>query len=511
MGHEQRLTELEARRVKALAMGGEEKLAKRRARGELNARERIDHLVDEGSFIESGLLGTSGVVPEDRDKTPADGKLAGYARVDGRDISLVVNDFTVKGASTSATNSKKVGHVKRTGTERGMPVVYLGESTGARLPDAMGSRGMGTMLGNDITQFRRTRETPWAAAALGPSFGSSAWLACCSDFVVMRKGSTMAVSSPRLISLAVGEAVDLEELGGWRLHAETTGLVDQFVDTDEEALDAIRTFLSYMPGHHNETPPEHPVPTGSGAEMDKIFDILPEKRTQVYDGRKIVRTIVDKDSMFELKPMFGKGAITALARLDGKTVGVIASNPRNKGGALDTDACEKIVSFLVLCDSFNIPLVTLVDTPGFVIGTEAERNRAPGKIMNFMNAMTLVTVPRVSVIMRKSYGRAYVTMGGGRHSDDIAAWPTAEVSFMDPTFATKIVHDLSPGDEGFDEAFAQIQGDTEVWDMASIYAVQSVIKPEETRDFLIRMLDVNRLRLTNGVGQHLMRTWPTSY
>jgi acetyl-CoA carboxylase carboxyltransferase component len=511
MGHEQRLAELDARRAKALAMGGEEKLAKRRESGHLNARQRIDRLLDKDSFIETGLLGTSGVVAADRDKTPADGKLAGYGRIDGRDISLVVNDFTVKGASTSATNSKKVGHVKRTGTERGMPVVYLGESTGARLPDAMGSKGMGSLLGNDITQFRRTRETPWAAAALGPSFGSSAWLACCSDFVVMRKGSTMAVSSPRLISLAIGESVDLEELGGWRLHAETTGLIDQVVDTDEEAMDALRTFLSYMPSHHNEAPPEHPVPAGSGADMGQIYDILPEKRTQVYDGRKIVRTIVDKDSMFELKPAFGKGAITALARLDGKSVGVIASNPRNKGGALDTDACEKIVSFLVLCDSFNIPLVTLVDTPGFVIGTEAERNRAPGKIMNFMNAMTLVTVPRVSVIMRKSYGRAYVTMGGGRHSDDIAAWPTAEVSFMDPTFATKIVHGLSPGDEGFDEAFAQIQTDTEIWDMASIYAVQSVIKPEETRDFLIRMLEVNRLRLTNGVGQHLMRTWPTSY
>jgi acetyl-CoA carboxylase carboxyltransferase component len=511
MGHEQRLAELEARRAKALGMGGEEKLSKRKASGDLNARERIDYLVDDGSFIETGLLGTSSVVPEDKDNTPADGKLAGYARVDGRDISLVVNDFTVKGASTSATNSKKVGHVKRTGTERGMPVVYLGESTGARLPDAMGSRGMGAMLGNDITQFRRTRETPWAAAALGPSFGSSAWLACCSDFVVMRKGSTMAVSSPRLISLAIGESVDLEELGGWRLHAETTGLVDQFVDTDEEAIDTIRTFLSYMPGHHNEAPPERPVTPGSGEDMATIYDILPEKRTQVYDGRKIVRCIVDKGSMFELKPMFGKGAITALARLGGKTVGVIASNPRNKGGALDTDACEKIVSFLVLCDSFNIPLVTLVDTPGFVIGTEAERKRAPGKIMNFMNAMTLVTVPRVSVIMRKSYGRAYVTMGGGRHSDDVAAWPTAEVSFMDPTFATKIVHGLSPGDEGFEEAFSQIQSDTEVWDMASIFAVQSVIRPEETRDFLIRMLDVNRLRLTNGVGQHLMRTWPTSY
>jgi methylmalonyl-CoA decarboxylase subunit alpha len=511
MGHEQRLAELEARRAKALAMGGEEKLAKRRASGHLNARERVAHLLDEDSFIETGLFGTSGVYPADRDKTPADGKIAGYGRIEGRDVSLVVNDFTVKGASTSATNSKKIAHVKRTGTERGMPTIFLGESTGARLPDAMGSRGMGERLGNDITQFRRTRENPWAAAALGPSFGSSAWLACCSDFAVMRKGSTMAVSSARLTSMAIGETVDMEELGGWRLHAETTGLVDQFVDSDEEALDAIRGFLSYLPSHHNEAPPEYPVPAGSGADMDKIFDILPEKRTQVYDSRKIVQTIVDKDSLFELKPRFGRSLMTALARLDGKSVGVIANNPRYKGGALDTDACEKAVSFLVLCDSFNIPMVSLVDTPGFIVGAEAERKRAPGKIMNFMNAMTLVTVPRVSVIMRKSYGRAYVNMGGGRHSDDIAAWPTAEVSFMDPEFATTIVHGLRPGDDGFEEALSKIRHDSEIWNMADVYAVQSVIKPEETRDFLIRMLEINRLRLTNGVGQHHMRNWPTSY
>ncbi|MDH3703764.1 MAG: methylmalonyl-CoA carboxyltransferase, partial [Alphaproteobacteria bacterium] len=162
-------------------------------------------------------------------------------------------------------------------------------------------------------------------------------------------------------------------------------------------------------------------------------------------------------------------------------------------------------------DSFNIPIITLVDTPGFVIGAEAERRRAPGKIMNFMNATCLVTVPKLSVILRKSYGRAYVAMGGGRHSDDVAAWPTAEVSFMDPRFATKIVHGVGPGEDGFDEALAQIQQDSQVWDMASIYAVQDVIRPDETRDYLIRMLDVYRLRKTNGVGQHLMRAWPTSY
>src|SRR3954469_25051824 len=240
MSYEALLQEYEARRSKALAGGGEEKYAKRTAAGMWNARERIAYLLDKGSFIESGLFGSSGVYPEQADETQTDGKIAGFGRIDGRDVAVVVNDFTVKGASTSATNSKKVAHMKRTAIERGMPLVVIGESTGARLPDAMGSRGMGQLLGNDNTQFRRMRETPMAAAAFGPSFGSSTWLTCLADFSVMQKGATVAVSSPRLVSMALGEKITAEELGGWRLHAETTGLVDQIVDREEEVFEAIR-------------------------------------------------------------------------------------------------------------------------------------------------------------------------------------------------------------------------------------------------------------------------------
>jgi acetyl-CoA carboxylase carboxyltransferase component len=511
MSHDALLAEYDARRAKALAGGGEDKYAKRRAKGMWSARERLAYLLDKDSFIESGLFGSSGVYPEQADETQTDGKLAGFGRIDGRDVAVVVNDFTVKGASTSATNSKKIGHMKRTATERGMPFVVVGESTGARLPDAMGSRGMGQLLGNDNTQFRRLREIPMAAAALGPSFGSSTWLMCLSDFAVMHKSATMAVSSPRLVSMALGAKVTAEELGGWRMHAEITGLVDQVVDKEEEVYDALRKFLSYMPSHHREAPPDAPVPAGSGADMDTVFSILPESRTQVYDMKKIVRAVVDKDTMFEMKPRFGKSAIAALARLGGKSVGIVANNPLHKGGALDADACRKIVDFIVMCDSFNVPLVILVDTPGFQIGTEAERAGAPGKIMNFMNAMTLVTVPHISVIIRKSYGRAYVCMGGGRHSDEIAAWPTAEISFMSPEFATKIVHGVGVGEPGFDEAFASIRQGSDVWGLAAVYAAQEVIRPERTRDYLIRMLDVYKLRMTKGVGQHLMRSWPTSY
>jgi len=505
------MAEFHRRESAALAMGGSAKLARRKAQGVLNARERIDYLCDPGSFIESGLFGTSATNAADRDKTPADGKIAGFGRIQSRETALVVNDFTVMGASSSSTNGRKIAHMKQVATRRGLPLVFLGESSGARMPDTMGSRGMGALLGNDGTQYQRTRETPWASATLGYSYGSSSWYSVLSDFCVIRKGAVLAVSSAMLTSLAIKEEVDPEDLGGWRMHAETTGFADLVVDTDEQALDAIKTFLSYLPGHHNEMPPLHPVPEGSGADMPGILGLLPQRRTQVYDVRTIVRTIVDKGSFFELKARFGKVAVTGLARLDGRCVGIVANNPLVKGGALDTEACEKITSFLVLCDSFNIPVLTFVDTPGFVIGAEAERRRAPGKIMNMMNALALMTVPKLSVILRKSYGQAYLNMGGGKNSDEVVAWPTAEVSFMDPRFAVKIVHGLDAGDPGFDEALADMNRGNEIWDAASIYAVQSVIDPANTRAYLIRMLEVHSSRLSGGIGEHRLANWPTSF
>src|SRR5690606_34793669 len=270
--------------------------------GVLNARERIDYFVDKGSYVETGLLAVSSVAPGDRDSTPADGKVAGFATVDGRQVGVVANDFTVKGASSSLTNMKKIGHVKRVATERGFPLVFFGESSGARMPDNMGARGMGTLLGNDPHQYVRHRESPWVSAILGQCYGSSAWYSCLSDFVVMRKGATMAVASAALASLAIGQTVEAEELGGTKLHSEVTGLVDSVVDTDEEALDQIRRFLSYMPSHNQESPPAAAVPAGSGEAAGRLATIVPDNRRRVYDVRKVIDAIVDKASFFELKP-----------------------------------------------------------------------------------------------------------------------------------------------------------------------------------------------------------------
>lgn len=512
MSFDQLLNDLKAREERALAMGGPDKLARRKAQGLLDARQRIDAFIDADSWMETGLLAVSSMVAEDRDKTPADGKVTGFAKVDGRRVGVVSNDFTTKGASSSATNMKKIGHVKRVATERGFPLIFFGESSGARMPDNMGAKGMGANLGHDPQQYVRTRRTPWASAVLGQCYGSSAWYTCLADFAVIRKGAIMAVASPGLASYAIGQDVEAEDLGGWKLHSEVSGLVDRVVETDEEAVAEIKRFLSYMPSHCNEAPPRASVPAGSSEDGEKILDILPESRTRAYDVRKIIDCLADRDSFFEFKPRFGRTSVTGLARMDGRTVGFIASNPKGKAGALDVAGCEKATRFTVMCDSFNIPLILLVDTPGFVIGIEGERQKAPGKIMNFMQALQMCSVPKLSVIMRKTYGQAYLNMGGGRNSDDVAAWPTAEISFMDAKYATEIVTwGQQVSEEKKEETRARMEKDSSAYDLAEIYGVQAVISPVDTRRYLIQQLDIHDLRMTGGIGEHRMAAWPTTF
>ena len=512
MSFEDMIRDLKTREAHARAMGGPDRLARREAQGLLNARSRIEALIDPDSWVETGLLAVSSMVPEDRDRTPADGKVVGFAKVDGRMVAIASNDFTVKGASSSATNMKKIGHVKRVATERGFPLVFFGESSGARMPDNMGAKGMGSNLGHDPQQYVRTRQTPWVSAVLGQCYGSSAWYTCLSDFVVMRKGAIMAVASPGLASFAIGQKVEAEELGGWKLHSEVSGLIDRVVESDEEAIAEIRRFLSYMPSHCNEPPPRAPVPAGSDDGGSRILDILPESRKRAYDVRKIIACLADLDSFFEFKPKFGRTAVTGLARMDGRTVGLIASNPMGKAGALDVAGCEKATRFTVMCDSFNIPLILLVDTPGFVIGIEGEKQKAPGKIMNFMQALQMCTVPKLSIIMRKSYGQAYLNMGGGRNSDDVALWPTAEVSFMDAGFATEIVTwGQQASDERKQEIRAGMEQDSSAYGLAEIYAAQAVIDPSQTRRYLIRQLEIHQMRLSGDIGAHRMAAWPTTF
>lgn len=510
-GYDKLLAEHEKRKARVLSMGGKAKLDTRREAGLLNARERIDHLFDEGSFTETGMFTTSHRA-EVRDNSAADGKVTGFGRIDGRAAAIVSCDLTVLGASSSLNNVKKMGHIRRTAVRNGMPLIFLNETSGARIPDTMGAQGTGS-LGQDPTQFVRNREIPYVSACLGPSFGTGAWYTMLSDFVVMRKGACLAVSSPRVTSIAINEAVDPEELGGWRLHTERTGIVDYAVDNDEQALDLIRKFLSYLPSHSNELPPAKAPPASFDVDPETILSIVPAERQKTYDVRKLINAVADPDSVFELKPRFAKVATTAFARMNGKVVGFVATNPMFKAGALDPDGCDKITSFLVMCDSFHIPILILTDTPGFLIGVEGERRKAPGKIMNFMTALQMCSVPKISIVTRKSYGQAYLNMGGSRNSDEMGAWVTADVGFMDPNIGVNVVYGVTAESDPqkFEELKAEISRETSAYDLAAIYSAQSVLDPRETRKWLLDMLNVHSRARDEGFSHRQLASWPTTF
>jgi acetyl-CoA carboxylase carboxyltransferase component len=409
-------------------------------------------------------------------------------------------------------NGKKIKHIRSVANESGMPLILLGESAGARMPDRMGAEGR-AILGQDPAEYLRDRRTPWVSALLGSCYGSSTWYSCLSDFAVMRKGATMAVASSRVTELAIKQSVDPEELGGWKLHTGTTGLVDVAVDTDEEALEMVKRFLSYLPSHNGEAPPVVSVPAGSDDAIKDILDVVPQSRSKTYDSREVIRRILDKETMFELKPRFGKSLVTTLGRINGRSVGIIANNPKFKGGSIDVDACAKATSFLVMCDSFNVPLIFLADQPGFLIGIDGEKRGAPGRIMNWMNALTQVTVPKITITLRKNYGQAYLNMGGGRNSNESAAWPEADYGFMDAGTAVNVLHGVRYEDEPerFKQLVESVTQDNAPWALAALYEIQDVIAPHETRDYLKALLTIHSRAPSRGIGQHRLANWPTSY
>ncbi len=508
MAFEEQIRELEARRARALAMGPAKRLEERRAQNILNARERVARLADAGSFTEWGLLAVS-VRPEDRERSAGDGYVSGSATVDGRPVVVHAADFTTLGASTSAIGDKKFHHAKANAAENGVPLILLNECAGSRIPDIMGAQGL--HRAGEHSELWRDRSSPGAAAILGLTYGDGSFYASMSDFVVMRKGAVMAVSSEHVTSVALGEAGDPREFGGWEVQTAVTGVVDRAVDTDEEAIDLIKRFLSYMPSHANELPPR--LAAGEpGDAQESLLALLPESAKRTYDVRHILEVILDAGTLFPLKERFAPVAFTGLARLAGEVVGVVAINPKHKGGALDADACDKIVGFIVLCDSFNIPLITFADTPGFLVGAAGERQKMPGKIMNYLQALGAATVPKLSVVMRKSYGQAHLNMGAG-YCDEMAVWFTAEVSLMGRQPAMNVLHRLKPGEtpERYAELEAQLARDTSAYALAEAFMAQTVIKPSETRDWLIRMRALHARRLTGGIGRHRLATWPTTY
>jgi len=356
---------------------------------------------------------------------------------------------------------------------------------------------------------------PFIATILGECYGGPTWKASVSDIVIQVKGAVMAVSGPPVLAAATGEVVTPEEIGGWQLHAKVTGEVDLFADDERQCLDLVRRVLSYLPSNAEELPPV--VRTGDPANrrLDDVLGVLPERAQVAYDMHKIVNRVFDHDSVLELKPFYDPSLITALARLDGHTVGVLANNPMQRAGAMGPGACEKATAFICLCDSFHVPLVFLHDTPGFFVSKAAEERKMPLKIMTFIEALHHSTVPRLSVVVRKSYGMAHCNMSGGNmKSDALFAWPTADVSFMAPEAAANVVFGRKVEDfedpEGPRAALIeQMKRMNAPWDAAGLGLFTDIIDPRDTRRVLSEALGrALGERGDRGRSQRLLASWP---
>jgi propionyl-CoA carboxylase beta chain len=486
------IEELERRRAEALAMGGEERIARHHASGRWTARERIEALIDPGSWMEIGLHAQ----PEIRRETPAPGDaiVTGLARIDGRKVCIVAIDATVLAGTTAPVNMRKQNRVAEWAGKRGLPLIFLSDNDGGRIPDLLGWRFSSVPF--DFTSFLQSPpgypDTPRITAVLGPSFGDAALHAAVANLVVMRKDAAVALSGPPVIKGAIGEDVTNEELGGPQVAHETNGAAHVVVDGEEEAIATIKRFLTYMPDAA-DLPAPVAAPADPERDPEELLTLVPSHPRRGYDMRKVLQAIVDAGSMFVWGERYGRSLITALARIEGHPVGVIASQPMQRAGVLDVPALTKELRFVELCDTFNIPLVFLQDVPGLMIGTDAERGGILACYKRVASALALATVPKIAVVVRKAYGGGHIALGGRPvHPDLLVAWPSAEMGFMAPDTGVRTVYrrrldalEEAEGKEARDALAAQLEAEwaaeSQPWEAAANIILDDVIDPRETR------------------------------
>lgn len=515
MDFDDTLKRLEDRRNHALAMGGKDRIEKQHAKGRQTARERIGKLLDSGSFMEFGLLAHSPLAGM-ADKTPADGVICGYGTIKGRRVAVIANDFTVLASSNAEINLKKTLQFKaQIKSKGGMPLIWLGESGGARMPDCQGAREFCSLSGGGVDTlapaYTHLRTHPFIFAAMGDCYGIPDFQAALADFVVQMKGSVLSVSGPRALARAVGEAHPGEEMGGWKVHSRITGLADRVAEDEDQCLETIRTFLDYLPDNCDQLPLSRPADDEVGNRAAEILKHFPANRKQVYDMHHIVACLADGGEYLELKPEFGAMLITCLSRIGGAVVGIMANNPAVNVGAMDVNGLDKLTGFICLCDSFNIPMLFLHDTPGHQVGKEAEHRKVGARVVRAQQALFQATVPKISIIIRKSYGKACTNMcGPGAGADFLVAWPTAEIGFMDPEIAADVVYGDLPQEER-EASLEKMVGDSSPYPAAGSYHIQDIIDPRETRDYLINALSLIQSWKNKGLGQHRLANWPTQF
>jgi acetyl-CoA carboxylase carboxyltransferase component len=508
------LEELRQRLAKAEAMGGAERIARQHKKGRLTARERIQTLLDANSFDELGALAHSDL-PEAANDTPADGKVTGYGEINKRPVFVSADDATVMAGAGGRIGYGKAFNGAVYAASKGYPIINLGDGGGARIPDIMGSIGMMSMT-YPVEGEARSRRVPQIASIMGECYGGPSWTAAVSDIVIQVKGAIMSVAGPAILEIATGEKSTPEELGGWELHAYHTGQVDIFAEDDSDCLWKIRDVLSYLPSNAEELPPIYA--SREGQHSIPAMQAVPDDPKAIYDMHQLLELIADNNSLLEFKPFYDGSLITALGRLDGRSVGFLANNPLVNVGAMGAGACAKAAAFIAFCDSFHIPLIFIHDTPGFFVGKEAEEAKMPLRIMTFIQALQYSTVPRIGLIVRKSYGMAHCNMvGGNMGADSLLAWPTAEVSFMDPRVAVNVVYgrkiqQMENPEAAREQYIEQMRQGNAIWDAAGMNYVDKVIEPNESRRELIKVL--NRAAGADGKrgwSKRQLANWPRMF
>ena len=423
-------------------MGGAERIERQHAAGKLTVRERIDLLFDDGTFFEQGLLAHhQSQLPAMQGKfTPADKVLTGIGTVNGRRVAVIGYDFTVMAGSIGMVGETKAARMRELSLRERIPIVWLVDSAGARIQEATGS-----MFARTGDLFREqvvmSGVVPQVAAMMGPGAAGTAYIPGLADFVPMVKGSSnMALAGPHLVKAAVGEDTTAEEMGGSAVHTKSSGVADLEVDDDASCIEAVRRYLSYFPSSNLEAPPVVESSDSVERRAEEIYDIVPANPRRAYDVHQVISAIVDEGDFFPMKPDWARNIVTGFARFGGRPAGIVANQPKFLGGALDLNAADKAARFVWLCDAFNIPLVFLMDCPGFIVGSAVEKQGIIRHGAKMLFAVAEATVPKVTVVMRKGYGAGYYVMNGRAYEPDlIVGWPTAEISVMGPEGAVNII------------------------------------------------------------------------
>jgi acetyl-CoA carboxylase carboxyltransferase component len=480
--------ELRAAREATLAPP-EKAAAKLASQDKLYVRDRIALLVDEESFVEDGQLANalgSGL--------PADGVVTGQGLVDGRPVLVVANDPTVKAGSWGARTVEKIIRVTERALGEELPIFWLIDSAGARITDQValfpGRRGAGRIFRNQVAL---SGKVPQICCLFGPSAAGGAYIPAFCDIVIMVEGNaSMYLGSPRMAEMVIGEKVTLEEMGGARMHATISGCGDNLAIDDADAIEQAKVFFSYLPTCWREPAPEvRPEPSAT----ELADDCVPADESVPFDMHDLLDGVLDADSFFEIKPLFAAELIVGLGRMNGQPVGVVANNSAVKGGVLFVDSADKAARFIWLCDAFNIPLLYLADVPGFMIGSEVERQGIIRHGAKMITAVSEATVPQLSVIVRKAYGAGLYAMAGpGFMPDACIALPTAKIAVMGPqaavnaVYANKIAEIADPEEQSafVAEKRGEYEQDVDLLRLASDLVLDAVIEPSELRAELLR-------------------------